>query len=69
MRAPGHALSHALVVLPHWLTCVIGIAGSAHEGNLEDNRPSQKLLPYGMTSVDVGTTHELPALTAPATVI
>jgi hypothetical protein len=31
MCAPGYPPSHALVVLPHLRTCVIGIAGSAHE--------------------------------------
>ena len=34
MCAPGHPLSHALVVFPHWRTYVIGIAGRAHEFNL-----------------------------------
>ena len=30
----------------------------ANERNLEDSRPGPKPLPYGMTAVDVNTTHE-----------
>jgi len=49
MCALGHPLSHALVVFAHRRTGVKGIAGSAHEGNLEESRPGQRPLPYGMT--------------------